>query len=1356
MLKKLLFVLALLPSFVFAQTNLSQGGTGWTTSTVGQLLVGTSSTLRYSRFNPGTAGSVLQASSTSPFRMEWVATSSLFSSLLSSNNTWTGTNNFTASTTLTKIIAGTSAGLQFFSNGLTQIADFGAGGGSNASFLGGVNITGNLAVDTDTLYVDTTNNRVGIGTKTPGYSAVISGSDAALSIDNNSGSASFIRMNNYGTQRFVLDARSAATSFNSLTAPLTFITSSIERVRIDNSGFVGIGTTSPIAKLDVFGNFNIGTSSISNLFVNTATQKIGFNTSGSVINMDSDFTFQGGTDLMSWKDTSGTRVASVSNLGYFNAASYKGSQVYNDSNDLTLYSIASGKGVVVSANASTSPAFTIKGALNGPQTADYFRIKTYSGTGGDILTVTGTGNVGIGTTTPSSKLDVAGTIRTTTNTSVAAGQGLEFSYVTNYGQINSYNRDASAYTPFRLDGSVITLNSGSNGNVGIGTSTPLSPLEVYSPSGNVGNMARFSSGYSSGGFVSFFDAANNTTRGYFGYGPTLFTVAAIGDTGFRSQGGFAIGTNGGAVRQYINTSGAFGLGGSITNVSTFAGASLVGDSSGNIGIGTTSPTATLQIKGQPSTNIFEIVNSAGNVAFSIDNSTLNAKFWNGNATNPGLSGISDQNTGLFWPTGGTLGFTTNGAEKMRITSAGNVGIGTTTPDGSLHVAGTSGAIFGTATGTVGTLSLTSSAAGSPVSGRLAFGTDGTGWQFRIAQNNQGVISDLMTFVTGGNVGIGTTTPTALLDIYKDQNAVTEAYVQNLSSGTGAYARAQFRNGNTTADALSIGTFGTGFTTSGAFKQDGAYLLSETNLTGGLSIGTRASANLRFYTAGVADANERMTIDSTGNVGIGTTSPVALLNVSSASLSGTSQVFTVSTTSPIIVTQANGRVGIGSNVGTPSAPLHIFTPVANSTTVTGQYIINAGSGAAAGAELLLGYAATTAGSGGIASFYDTSHFGGTIGVKTRLSAGGTTFLTGSVTGDVGIGTTTPSARLAIQGTSGSTTPLFSIASSSGTINPILQVIPVATYGGFVGINAPTPTYQLEISADANSAGKGLLIGQHSADVGAAGFTFQKSRGSRAAPAAVTSGDYTGAFIAQNYEGGTYRSNGSFGFRVNGTPATNSVPGQWFWAASNQSDTDPYTNGTVRMVLDSYGRMGLGTTTPTSILNVATTSTSGSVDMFRISSGISQTIMNILSSGATLFGTSTQATCGSTTCGVTIATTTQVTQGSFAVPEYRWGTGTSTSMTIDWTRANTQNIILGTSAVTITFTNATTTTGQVQKLVICNPAGGSGGAITWGTAITWSAGTAPTQTTTANKCDVWSFISTNATGTARIFGSQSSNF
>ena len=167
-MKKILLTLLLALSItpVLAQTTIPQGGTGWSTSTPGDLLVGTSS-IRYSRLPVGSSGTVLQASSTSPFRMAWASITDLFSSLLSSNNTWTGTNNFTATTTLNKVVAGSSAGIQFFSNALTQIADFGAGGGSNASFLGGVNITGNLAVDTDTLYVDSTNNRVGIGTTTP-------------------------------------------------------------------------------------------------------------------------------------------------------------------------------------------------------------------------------------------------------------------------------------------------------------------------------------------------------------------------------------------------------------------------------------------------------------------------------------------------------------------------------------------------------------------------------------------------------------------------------------------------------------------------------------------------------------------------------------------------------------------------------------------------------------------------------------------------------------------------------------------------------------------------------------------------------------------------------------------------------------------------------------------------------------------------------------------------------------------------------------------------------------------------------------------------------------------------------------
>lgn len=117
---------------------------------------------------------------------------------------------------------------------------------------------------------------------------------------------------------------------------------------------------------------------------------------------------------------------------------------------------------------------------------------------------------------------------------------------------------------------------------------------------------------------------------------------------------------------------------------------------------------------------------------------------------------------------------------------------------------------------------------------------------------------------------------------------------------------------------------------------------------------------------------------------------------------------------------------------------------------------------------------------------------------------------------------------------------------------------------------------------------------------------------------------------------------------------------------------------------------------------------------------------------------------------------VASGSIAVMEYAWGTATSTSMTVDWKRANTQNIRISTSAVTITFLNATTTAGSILKLVVCNPTSGTAGTITWGTQINWSGGTAPTQTTTANKCDVWSFLATNGTSSRVIFGSASTNF
>lgn len=65
------------------------------------------------------------------------------------------------------ILAAGSGGLLIESNSGTDVALFGAGGGSGATFYGGVNVAGNLTVDTNTLFVDATNNFIGFGTLNP-------------------------------------------------------------------------------------------------------------------------------------------------------------------------------------------------------------------------------------------------------------------------------------------------------------------------------------------------------------------------------------------------------------------------------------------------------------------------------------------------------------------------------------------------------------------------------------------------------------------------------------------------------------------------------------------------------------------------------------------------------------------------------------------------------------------------------------------------------------------------------------------------------------------------------------------------------------------------------------------------------------------------------------------------------------------------------------------------------------------------------------------------------------------------------------------------------------------------------------
>jgi hypothetical protein len=102
-----------------------------------------------------------------------------------------------------------------------------------------------------------------------------------------------------------------------------------------------------------------------------------------------------------------------------------------------------------------------------------------------------------------------------------------------------------------------------------------------------------------------------------------------------------------------------------------------------------------------------------------------------------------------------------------------------------------------------------------------------------------------------------------LSIYNSQNSETSAIIYNDNAGTSAEAVFYVGNGNAGSTSTFLGTTGTGFTTASGFVQDAGYIGSGTGLSGGLSIMTRANADMRFYTNG--HTNERMRIDASGRV-----------------------------------------------------------------------------------------------------------------------------------------------------------------------------------------------------------------------------------------------------------------------------------------------------------------------------------------------------------------------------------------------------------------------------------------------------------------------------------------------------------
>ena len=242
---------------------------------------------------------------------------------------------------------------------------------------------------------------------------------------------------------------------------------------------------------------------------------------------------------------------------------------------------------------------------------------------------------------------------------------------------------------------------------------------------------------------------------------------------------------------------------------------MVLDSSGNVGIGTTSPTHTLEVNGGANNQVVKLVSTDAYAAIGLQDSTSSTD-GSGNSYNS-IAALGNNLT--FWA---------NNTERMRIDSSGNVGIGTTSPTSPLTIK--SNSLSSQSSGLViqansSTNDIVRIAEKSTDGGRfhmfeagvekIAFYTDGTD-----------------NHISAGNLGIGTTTPNTPLSgatgIVMDSGSAVDCQLRLQNDTTG--------NTNLDGGLLSI-------------SGSDMYLWNYENST------------LRFGT----NSTERMRIDSAGNL-----------------------------------------------------------------------------------------------------------------------------------------------------------------------------------------------------------------------------------------------------------------------------------------------------------------------------------------------------------------------------------------------------------------------------------------------------------------------------------------------------------